>query len=118
MAGEAVAVDSLFSALIAEQKGLLPSEQADGLLRLYARLGLPCSISGVTAGTYKKARDEIVVHRDGLLRAPLPRGVGECVYVDEISDDEIERAFARLTAFTTEQPQTVWDISKSFAAGA
>merc|ERR1719331_3165674 len=46
--GEAVAIDSLFSALIAEQKGLLPTEQADGLLEVYARLGLPCSISGVS----------------------------------------------------------------------
>ena len=39
---------------------------------LYAKLGLPCSIDGITAETYKRARDEIVVHRDGLLRAPLP----------------------------------------------
>merc|ERR1719353_727773 len=30
--GEAVAIDSLLSSLIAEQKGLLPTEQADGLL--------------------------------------------------------------------------------------
>ena len=70
----------------------------------------------MSAATYKKARDEIVVHRDGLLRAPLPCGVGECVYVDDISDDEIEQAFSRLEAFTSTQPHTVWDISKSFAA--
>ena len=87
--GEAVAIDSLFSALVAEAKGLLPSEQAESLLALYEHLGLPCSIAGVTAATYKKARDEIVVHRDGLLRAPLPAGIGECVYVDEITDEEV-----------------------------
>merc|ERR1719443_2581942 len=51
--GEAVAIDSLFSALIAEAKGLLPTGQADALLSLYARLGLPCSIAGVSAATYK-----------------------------------------------------------------
>ena len=49
--GEAVAIDCIMSSLIAEQKGLLPTEQADGLLDLYARLGLPCSISGITAET-------------------------------------------------------------------
>lgn len=114
--GEAVAIDALFSALIAEVKGLFPSEQADSLLALYARLGLPCSIAGITAATYKKARDEIVVHRDGLLRAPLPAGIGECRYVDDITDDEIDQAFARLEAFMAENPQTTWDISKSFAA--
>ena len=114
--GEAVAIDALFSALIAEVKGLFPSEQADGLLALYARLGLPCSIAGITAATYKKARDEIVVHRDGLLRAPLPAGIGECRYVGDITDEEIDQAFARLEAFTADNPQTTWDISKSFAA--
>jgi len=115
--GEAVAIDCIMSSLIAEQKGVLPSSQADALLTLYARLGLPCSIKGITAETYKKARDEIVVHRDGLLRAPLPAGIGQCEYVDDMSDDEIERAFARLEAFMETQPQTSWDISKSFAAG-
>lgn len=104
------------SSLIAEQKGLLPTEQADALLGLYARLGLPCSIRGITAATYKKARDEIVVHRDGLLRAPLPQGIGSCAYVDEITDDEIDQAFARLETFIAQHPQTMWDPSKSFAA--
>ena len=46
--GEAVAIDCIMSSLIAEQKGLLPAEQASSLLRLYARLGLPCSIRGIT----------------------------------------------------------------------
>ena len=114
--GEAVAIDCIISALVAEQKGLLPVEQASSLLRLYARLGLPCSISGITAATYKKARDEITVHRDGLLRAPLPAGIGKCEYVDTMSDDEIDRAFARLEAFMEKNPQTSWDPSKSFAA--
>jgi 3-dehydroquinate synthase len=114
--GEAVAVDSLFSALIAEAKGILPTDQAESLLALYEHLGLPCSIAGVTAATYKKARDEITVHRDGLLRAPLPAGIGECVYVDEITDEEIEQAFSRLEGFVCEYPHTVWDTSKSFAA--
>ena len=62
--------------MIAEQKGLLPTAQASAILDVYARLGLPCSIRGITSETYKRARDEIVVHRDGLLRAPLPAGIG------------------------------------------
>lgn len=114
--GEAVAIDCIMSALIAEQKGLLPAEQADALLDLYARLQLPCSISGITAATYKKARDEITVHRDGILRAPLPAGIGACAYVDSMTDDEIERAFARLERFMEAHPQVSWDPSKSFVS--
>eukprot|EP00967_Tisochrysis_lutea_P118301 scaffold192050_cov33-Tisochrysis_lutea.AAC.5 len=50
--GEAVAIDCVFSSLIAEQKGLLPTNEAEELLALYATLGLPCSIAGITAETY------------------------------------------------------------------
>ena len=114
--GEAVAIDCVFSTLIAEQKGLVPAAEADGLLELYARLGLPCSIAGITAETYKRARDEIVVHRDGILRAPLPAPIGRCAYVDSITDAEIDGAFARLSAFIDARPDVCWDPSKSFVA--
>eukprot|EP00325_Prymnesiales_sp_UTEX-LB-985_P019699 CAMPEP_0174754598 /NCGR_PEP_ID=MMETSP1094-20130205/105819_1 /TAXON_ID=156173 /ORGANISM="Chrysochromulina brevifilum, Strain UTEX LB 985" /LENGTH=599 /DNA_ID=CAMNT_0015960469 /DNA_START=40 /DNA_END=1839 /DNA_ORIENTATION=- len=116
--GEAVAIDCIMNSLIAEQKGLMTEKEADALLSLYARLGLPCSIDGITAATYKKARDEIIVHRDGLLRAPLPSGVGECEYADEMTDEEIERAFSRLEAFIADHPQTSWNPTKSFATAA
>jgi len=43
--------------------------------------------------------------RDGLLRAPLPAGIGSCRYVDEMSDAEIEAAFARLQAFMDANPE-------------
>ena len=112
--GEAVAIDCVMNSCIAEVKGLLPSAQADALLETYARLGLPCSIQGITAETYKRARDEIIVHRDGLLRAPLPAGIGGCSYVDDMSDEEIDTAFARLQAFMDDNPHTYWDLSKSF----
>ena len=114
--GEAVAIDCIFSSLIAEQKGLLSRANMDGLLDLYVRLGLPCSIKGITAKTYKRARDEIVVHRDGLLRAPLPHGIGQCEYATAMSDEEIEGAFARLEAFIHEHPSACWDPSLSFNA--
>ena len=114
--GEAVAIDCIMNALISEQKGLFPKEEADSLLALYSRLGLPCSIDGITAETYKKARDEIIVHRDGLLRAPMPAGIGLCEYIDDMTDDEIEKAFARLEAFMAKHPETSWNPTKSFAS--
>jgi 3-dehydroquinate synthase len=112
--GEAVAIDCIMNALIAEQKGLLSEGEASDLLDLYARLGLPCSIAGITAATYKRARDEIIVHRDGLLRAPLPAGIGGCEYADEMTDEEIDAAFTRLEKFITEHPETSWNPTKSF----
>jgi len=113
--GEAVAIDCIMSTMIAKQKGLVSPEQAQRVLDLYAKLKLPCSIAGIDAETYKTAVREITVHRDGLLRAPLPLGIGECAYDDEISDEEVELAFAELTEFMNKHPEVNWDPSKSFS---
>ena len=115
--GEAVAIDCIMNCMIANDKGLLSDADTDRVLDLYAKLGLPCSIDGITAETYKRAAREITVHRDGILRAPLPDGIGGCAYTDSMADDEIDRAFAKLSKFIEQHPETQWDPSKSFAAG-
>jgi len=114
--GEAVAIDCVMSTMIAKQQGLVSAEEAQSVLDLYATLKLPCSIKGITAETYKRAVREITVHRDGILRAPLPRGIGACAYTDEITDEQVEGAFGELEAFMADHPDTYWDPSKSFAA--
>ena len=114
--GEAVAIDALMSTLVANQQGLMTDADTQRVLDLYVALGLPCSIRGITADTYKRAAREITVHRDGILRAPLPNGIGKCAYTDHISDDDIERAFAKLERFIHHHPQTEWDRSKSFSS--
>merc|ERR1719198_2215135 len=114
--GEAVAIDCVMNSMIANVQGHLSDADAQRVLDLYAALGLPCSIEGITAETYKRAAREITVHRDGILRAPLPNGIGNCAYTDEMRDDEIDRAFAKLSKFIDAHPETKWDPSKSFAA--
>lgn len=114
--GEAVAIDTCMSTLIAEQKNLISREDSDRVLDVYRKLGLPCSIKGITAETYKRATNDIIIHRDGLLRAPMPEGIGKCAYADEFTDEEIDAAFARLEIFMEQNPETCWDRSWSFAA--
>jgi len=112
--GEAVAIDCAFCTLLSAEKGLVTREEAQRVLRVYADLGLPCSVAGITADTYRRAVREITVHRDGLLRAPLPLGIGACAYADHISDDEVGRAFEALEVFMEQEPHVKWDRSRSF----
>lgn len=114
--GEAVAIDCIMSTCIANQKRLVSDEELQRVLNVYAVMGLPCSIEGITADTYKRALKQITVHRDGLLRAPLPQGIGGCTYVDSISDQEVEQAFERLSVFMREHPETSWSRDKGFSA--
>jgi len=113
--GEAVAIDCIMNTMIANVQGHVTDAEAQRVLDLYAELGLPCSIRGITADTYKTAAAEITIHRDGILRAPLPKGIGECVYTDAMPDADIEQAFAKLSAFIAAHPETEWDPSKSFS---
>lgn len=115
--GEAVAIDCVMSTMLANVKGFVSDSDADQVLQLYAKLKLPCSIKGITEDTYKRATREIIIHRDGILRAPLPRGIGSCVFVDSFTDEEIDAAFAKLERFMENHPETYWDRSKSFDPG-
>mmetsp|Transcript_106134 Transcript_106134/g.204283 ORF Transcript_106134/g.204283 Transcript_106134/m.204283 type:complete len:664 (+) Transcript_106134:86-2077(+) len=114
--GEAVAIDCVMNTMIAEVKGLISHADADRVLALYAKLKLPCSVKGITADTYKRAVRDITIHRDGILRAPLPKGIGGCAFTDEMTDAEIDQAFARLEDFMAQNPELYWDLSQSFAA--
>ena len=114
--GEAVAIDCVMNSMIANVQGHLSDADAQRVLDVYAAIGLPCSIEGITAETYKRAAREITVHRDGILRAPLPGGIGQCVYTDVMSDEDIDKAFAKLEAFIDEHPETKWNLGWSFAA--
>jgi 3-dehydroquinate synthase len=114
--GEAVAIDCVMNSMIANVQGHLSDSDAQRILDVYANIGLPCSIEGITADTYKRAAREITVHRDGILRAPLPGGIGACVYTDSMPDGDIEKAFAKLEAFIAEHPATKWNLGWSFAS--
>ena len=81
-----------------------------------ARPSSACCDAGSRAQTRTRATREITIHRDGLLRAPLPKGIGGCTYADSFSDAEVDAAFARLEEFMERHPETCWDRSWSFAA--
>ena len=49
--GEAVAIDCVMNAMIANVQGHLSDDDAQRVLDLYLTLGLPCSIKGITADT-------------------------------------------------------------------
>lgn len=111
-------MDVAFSCLLAVELGMLPAADAERVLRVYSTLGLPCSVRGVEAATFRTAVREITVHRDGLLRAPMPAAIGACTYAHAIPDEAVDRAFARLEEFIADHPETLWDRSQSFAAAA
>jgi len=90
--GQAISIDMAFSITIAEQRGYLSASDRDRAFWLMSRLGLALNSPYLTAELLRKATDSIVQTRDGLLRAAVPRPIGTCYFVNDLSLDELGRA--------------------------
>ncbi len=92
--GHAINIDMAFSTTIAEQRGYLSVSDRDRIFWLMSRLGLALSSPHLTPELLRKATDSIVKTRDGLLRAAVPRPIGTCHFVNDLSMEELDEALA------------------------
>lgn len=90
--GEAVLLDILVSAVIARARGLLGPSACDRILDLVDDLGIVPALDLLDAALMWQSLLDRIEHRNGLQRVPLPRGIGECVFVNDIRRAEIEAA--------------------------
>ncbi len=90
--GEAVLIDILVSAAIAQHRGLLQADDLERILRLVSVLGVAPVAGPVDPAILWDSLEERTLHRDGWQRTPLPRGIGECVFVNDVQRSEVEWA--------------------------
>lgn len=94
--GEAVLLDILISILIARARNLLSDEETSRIFRLTEALGIELDASILDPGLLWASLTERTYHRNGLQRVPMPRGIGGCVFLNDIRADEIESAIKNL----------------------
>lgn len=94
--GEAVLLDILLSTVIARGRNLVSDGEAERIFRLVDSLGYEFDASILDPGLLWASLTERTYHRNGLQRVPMPRGIGECVFVNDIKTDEIEFAVKNL----------------------
>ncbi|MGI8712698.1 MAG: sedoheptulose 7-phosphate cyclase [Solirubrobacteraceae bacterium] len=87
--GHAVSVDMAFSATLAERRGYITAADRDRILELMSRLGLAIDSPYLTWDLLHSATQAITATRDGLLRAPVPRPIGDCFFVSDATDEEL-----------------------------
>ncbi|HEX2519636.1 MAG TPA: hypothetical protein VHK04_08865, partial [Castellaniella sp.] len=90
--GEAVLLDMVVSTFIARRRLLLPNAEASRILQLFDTLGIVPRTGHLDAERMWQSLRERTEHRNGLQRVPLPVSVGQCVFVNDITRDEIEGA--------------------------
>ncbi len=87
--GEAVLLDICLSSLIAEGRGLLSGGETSRLFQLIAKLDMALDTSLLEPTRLWASLEERTYHRNGLQRVPLPRGLGGCEFVNDITLGEI-----------------------------
>lgn len=104
--GEAVLLDILVSTVIAEGRGLLPAHDAQRIFALVDRLGIRLDVDVLDAEVMWQSLLDRVRHRNGQQRVPMPAGLGECVFVNDIARAELDAALPalRTRVRTTDEP--------------
>jgi 3-dehydroquinate synthase len=83
--GHAVNIDMALSATLAAARGYISERELDRILALMSRLGLAVDSPYLTAELLHDATRSIIQTRDGLLRAPVPRPIGRCFFVNDLA---------------------------------
>lgn len=100
--GEAVAVDMVLCTALALHRGMLHVDEADRVINLLGRAGLPVRHPAFTPDEAWRALEDTTRHRDGQQHCPLPLGLGRAAFVEDISRDEIAGALAALDDIVAE----------------
>lgn len=105
--GEAVLLDILVSSLIAMQRALLSELEVNRIFGLIERLGIVPDTSLLDPDLMWRSLLDRVEHRNGLQRVPMPDGVGNCVFLNDIQPQEIASSITLLDYWTTEKNERI-----------
>jgi len=95
--GEAVCIDMALSTALSLGRGLVSRSEADRIFSTMRTLRLPTGHQLCQPEFLWQALQEVVKHRDGLQRMPLPVGIGAATFVNDVQLSEISDA-ARMLA--------------------
>ena len=94
--GEAVLLDIAVSTLIARGRRLLSVQETERIFRLLDRIGIVLDAELLDAELLWRSLLERVEHRNGLQRVPMPHSLGNCVFLNDISRQEIAASITAL----------------------
>jgi 3-dehydroquinate synthetase len=92
--GHAVSIDMALSATIAANRGYITTEERDRILGLISDLGLALDHPLMDEELLWDATESITLTRDGLLRAAMPRPIGTCFYMNDLTREELAQGLA------------------------
>ncbi|PSN64828.1 Dehydroquinate synthase-like protein [Corynespora cassiicola Philippines] len=93
--GHAISIDMAYSATLANMRGLLSDAEHKRILTLFSRAGLSMDHELFNEEILDSATKAILKTRDGKLRAAVPNPLGSCVFLNDVTTDEMNAALRR-----------------------
>ena len=90
--GEAVLIDILISSIMAGARNLVTEQELNRIFDLVSKLGIELNQDFITPDLLWNTLEERIYHRNGQQRVPLPKGLGQCTFVNDIGFEEIQSA--------------------------
>lgn len=90
--GHAVNIDMALSATIAEKRGYITARDRDRILGVMSRIGLALDHPLLDSDLLWHGTQSITLTRDGLQRAAMPKPIGECYFVNDLTREELDEA--------------------------
>ncbi|MEJ7596858.1 MAG: sedoheptulose 7-phosphate cyclase [Kofleriaceae bacterium] len=91
--GQAVALDVLFSCVLSTARNLMPQAELMRVARVAKSLGLPTNHALFNVPLIiLEALKDTMKHRNGAQNLPFPVKIGESVFVNDLSYEEIQKA--------------------------
>lgn len=84
-----------YSATLANMRGLLSDEEHKRILNLFSKAGLSMDHHQFNEDVLERGTQAILKTRDGLLRAAVPSPIGSCVFLNDVSTDEMFTALRK-----------------------
>ncbi len=100
--GEAVALDMAIATAIAVVLGVLNVRDAERILTVQRELGLPIVREEVTVEMLGRGIQDARKHRGGRLRMPVLCGIGQVMFIDEVSHSQLLDALTFIRSWDTE----------------
>ncbi|KAL1640336.1 hypothetical protein SLS58_007009 [Diplodia intermedia] len=90
--GHAISIDMAYSATLANMRGQLSDAEYRRILNLFSRAGLSMDHAQFDEEILDKGTKAILKTRDGKLRAAIPSPLGNCVFLNDVSYEEMVKA--------------------------
>ena len=103
--GHAISIDMAYSATLANSRKLISDVEHRRILDLFSRAGLSMDHPQFDEDILEKATAAIMKTRDGKLRAAVPNPIGTCIFLNDVSAEEMNAALLRHKKLMEDYPR-------------